>query len=191
MFVTLKVRDNVEVFIERDEKGDTLLHKVCEFWDEDKEDWRTLEHFFQVFIRNKADLDVQNNAGETPIMIAIKRGQIWLTAYLFRQRVDLSICVYDGNSVLHKAVISLHLHNFYAVGYWHDFLMRSESSCHNYDPRKKNNQHLTALQLAVKMKEDMEKKCSQKEIEVSENDKYDLSILQDMVLYVRSHVSQL
>ena len=191
LFVTLKVRDNVEVFKQRDEKGDTVLHKVCEFWDEDKEDWRTLEHFFQVLIRNKADLDVQNNGGETPIMIAIRRGQIMLTAYLFRQSVDLSICDYDGNSVLHKAVISLHLHNFYAVGNWHDFLIRSESSCLNYDPRKKNNQHLTALQLAEKMKEDMEKKCSQKEIEISKDDKYDLSTLQDMVIYLRSHVSQL
>ena len=31
LFVTLKVRDNVDVFIQRDEKGDTLLHKVCEY----------------------------------------------------------------------------------------------------------------------------------------------------------------
>ena len=190
LFVTLKVSDNVDVLIQRDEKGDTLLHKVCEYWDEDKEDWRTLDDFFQIFIRHKVDLNSQNNAGETPIMIAINKGQILLTAHFF-PKVDLSICDYEGNSVLHKAVMALHLHNFYAVGNWHDFVIRSESPCINYDPCKKNNQNLTALQLAVKMKEDLEKKCSQKEIEVSKDDKYDLSTLQDMVIFLRSHVSQL
>ena len=190
LFVTLKVRDNVDVLIQRDENGDTLLHKVCEYWDEDKEDWRTLADFFQLFIRHKVDFNSQNNAGETPIMIAINNGQILLTAYFF-PKVDLSICDYEGNSVLHKAVMALHLHNFYAVGNWHDFVIRSESACITYDPLKKNDQNLTALQLAVKMKEDLEKKCSQKEIEVSKDEKSDLSILQDMVIFLRSHVSQL
>ena len=174
----------------RSAAGDTLLHKVCEYWDEVEEDWETLEHFFEVFITNKADLDVQNNRGETPIMIAIKRGQIMLTAHLFRNGVDLSICDYDGNSVLHKAVKSLHLHNFYAVGNWHDFLIRSKSSCRNYDPYKKNNQHLTALQLAEKMKEDMKIKFSYKE-RSSKEAECDLSTVEDMIIYLKTHVSQL
>ena len=67
----------------------------------------------------------------------------------------MSIFGYEGNSVLHIAVKSLHLHNFYAVGNWHDFLLRFTRSCKNYDPYKKNGEHLTALQLAVNIKESL------------------------------------
>ena len=74
ILITGKIVENPEILKERDHEGNTLLNKVAEYWDEDKENWMTLSDLFDVFLSYKADLNVQNVRGETPIMIAIRRG---------------------------------------------------------------------------------------------------------------------
>ena len=72
-YLSAAVRTNPEVLKDCDAEGNTLFHKVVQYWDEDKEKWNTLIDFFDDLVDNKADLNAQNDRGETPIMIAIKK----------------------------------------------------------------------------------------------------------------------
>lgn len=83
----------------QDISGNTLLHYLAE-----KHRMPDVLQFAQILIENGTHVDLKNNAGQTPLMIAIQHGQITFAEMLIKEGADINVRDKRGEPLIVKVI---------------------------------------------------------------------------------------
>ncbi len=89
-----------QINTKRLKRGDTLCHLITAIYNQ------TFEPTFKLLLDHKMDLNIQNDNEDTPLHMAIKRGNETATRALIKAGANLSIKNKFGQTVFHLAAIS-------------------------------------------------------------------------------------
>lgn len=82
------------------ENGDTFLHRLMENGDDF---WKYGNDFLDLAFKNGANPDIQNNKGQTPLMLAVNQRNKSFVEKLIEGGADVNLQDNDGNTALHLA----------------------------------------------------------------------------------------
>jgi uncharacterized protein len=91
----------------------------------------------EILVKNGADIDFQDNNGNTPLILAVKKKDLELVTFVVLKGADVNLANNDGVTPLHQAAFS---GNEKVV----DFLLKAKA-----DPHLKNNDGASAYDFAI------------------------------------------